>query len=144
MNVPTIELPADVQEAIDRLTAAIRDFEVPDDVQEAVDRLTAAIRNIEVPDVKLPTIEWSSFDMPKIDMPKVDMPDFKLPEFDMPKIDIPDVELPSTDQMVDFARDAAYVGVGVAVVTAQKADERLREMSDAVTDGMRRVVDAVA
>lgn len=86
------------------------------------------LRKVELPE--LPKI-----DMPKIDMPKIDMPKFELPKIDMP-VDV--------DRMTAFARDAAYVGVGAVVVTAQKVDERRREVAEQVTTQIRKIVDAVA
>ena len=47
-------------------------------------------------------------------------PTFELPKFDLPKIDLPEVDLPSAEQIAGFARDAAYVGVGLAVMTAER------------------------
>ena len=41
----------------------------------------------------------------------------------MPKFDLADVDLPSAEQVVGFARDAAYVGVGLAVMTAERLQE---------------------
>lgn len=119
-------------------------MKIPTDVQETFDRMTTAVREFEAPEFKLPEFKLPEFEAPEFKLPEFDMPEFKLPEFDLPKFDMPRFDMPSTERMVDVARDAAYVGVGVAVVTAQKADERRREMTDAVADGVRRVVDAVA
>src|SRR5829696_6223781 len=58
--------------------------------------------------------------------PRFEMPDFKLPEFTLPSFDLPEVELPSAEQVAAFARDAAYAGVGLVVMTV----ERVRELNE--------------
>ena len=55
-----------------------------------------------------------------------------------PEIDVP------VDRVAGLARDAAYAGVGAVVITAQKATERRRELTDQVTSQVRRLVDSVA
>ncbi len=56
----------------------------------------------------------------------------------MPEIDV------SVDRVAGFARDAAYAGVGAVVITAQKATERRRELTDQVTTQVRKLADSVA
>jgi hypothetical protein len=72
-----------------------------------------------------------SFEMPKFELPK-----FELPRFQLPDVELPKVELPDADRVVALVRDAAYVGVGAAVVGAQEVDDRVRAT-------VRRVVAAV-
>lgn len=76
---------------------------------------------------RFPTVELPMFDLP------FTMPSFDLPTFDLPKIDLPTVELPSVDQLTSYARDAAYVGVGLAVLTA----ERLQALQVQLTELLR-------
>jgi hypothetical protein len=87
------------------------------------------------------------FDPTTIDLSKLDLRNVALPRFDMPRFDMPElqnVELPvDADRIAGFARDAAYVGVGAVVVTAQQADERLRGLASTVSARVRQVVDAV-
>ena len=91
------------------------------------------IKNLDVKDFDLTKIELGRFDVRNIDLPKFDMPE--LPEFDLP------VEF---DRVAGLARDTAYAGVGVVVITAQKIDERRRGLTDQVTTQVRKLVDAVA
>lgn len=64
------------------------------------------------------------------------LPTFELPRFDMPKFDMP--ALPIDGQRVaELARDAAYVGVGAAVVVAKEIDERVRTTVRTVADALR-------
>lgn len=114
------------------------------------------IKNLDLTDFDLGKVDMTRLDVRKIDMSKFDLPEFDMArfdvrnvdvsKFDLPKFDLP--ELPDFDVPVDrvaaMARDAAYVGVGAVVVTAQKVDERRREMTDQVTAQVRKIVDAVA
>ena len=74
--------------------------------------------------------------LPKFEMPTFDLP-FELPKFEMPEIDMP--ELPSAEQVIDFCRDAAYVGVGLAVVTAERLAEWQRELVELLKTQVERV-----
>ena len=74
--------------------------------------------------------------LPKFEMPTIDLP-FELPTFEMPEIDMP--ELPSAEQVIDFDRDAAYVGVGLAVVTAERLAEWQRELVELLKTQVERV-----
>ena len=70
--------------------------------------------------------------------PRFEMPDFKIPElsfpsFELPKLDLPDVDLPSAEQVAAFARDAAFVGVGLAVMTAERARELQQQLVELLT-----------
>jgi hypothetical protein len=79
-----------------------------------------------------------------MDLPKFEMPNIDLPKFELPKFELPDAGLPELDRVAGLARDAAYAGVGAAVVTVQKLDEQRRELTDQVTARVRKLVDAVA
>jgi hypothetical protein len=91
------------------------------------------VRNIDLP----------KFDVPNIDLRQVDLPKFEVPTFEMPAVDLPELPV-DVDRLAGFARDAAYAGVGAAVVTVKKFDEQRREMTDQVTSQVRKLVDAVA
>ena len=110
------------------------------------------LKNLDVKDIDLTKIDLTrfdvrKFDLPKFDMPKMDLPKVDLPKVDLPKMDLPKFELPElpvdADRMIDLARDAAYAGVGVAVVTVQKLDAQRRELTDQVTAQVRKVVGSV-
>ena len=66
----------------------------------------------------IPTFEMPKFELPKFELPTFEMPKFELPKFEMPKFEVPD--LPSAEQITSFARDAAYVGVGLAAMTVER------------------------
>ena len=89
--------------------------------------------------------EMPTFEMPKFEMPKFEMPAFPKVEvpFELPKMELPKVDLP-LDRLAGLARDAAYVGVGAAVVAARTADERRRTVTEQVTTRVRKLVDTVA
>jgi hypothetical protein len=74
-------------------------------------------------------------------MPKVDLPKFDLPKFEMPKVDLPKID---AEHLGDLARDAAYVGVGLLALTAQKVDDRRRGIQAEITTRVRQLVDAIA
>lgn len=76
---------------------------------------------------------------PKIDLSKLELPKFDVPKFDVPKFDLTDVELPSAEQIVGCARNAAYVGVGLAVTTAERVQELQQQLVDAVKAGVEKV-----
>lgn len=67
------------------------------------------------------------------------MPTFPALDFtrlDISKIRLPKVDLPTGDaeRVVGFARDAAYVGIGLAVLGFQQAQVRRRHLIDVVKD----------
>jgi hypothetical protein len=80
-------------------------------------------------------------------MPK--LPTFELPTlpFDLPSFDLPTLptcstsslpELPTAEQVADAVRDAAYVGVGLAVMTAERAQAAGAKVAELVTAGVAR------
>jgi hypothetical protein len=75
--------------------------------------------------------------MPKIDLTKLDLPKFELPKFELPKFD--DVELPTPEQLAGCARNAAYVGVGLVVTTAERVQEFQQQVVDTVKAGVEKV-----
>jgi hypothetical protein len=112
-----------------------------------------SLKNLDVKDIDPTKIDLTRFDVrkmefPKVDLPKVELPKMDLPKVDFPKFDFPKFEMPElpveADRMIGLARDAAYAGVGAAVVTVQKLDAQRRELTDQVTAQVRKVVDSVA
>lgn len=91
----------------------------------------------------LTAIDLSKLELPKVELPKFDLPKLELPKVDVPKVELPDVTLPSVDRVAAVARDAAYVGIGAAVLTVQQAQVRRRELQAAVKKVADRVVAAV-
>ena len=94
------------------------------------------VRKFETP--KLPKME-----LPKMELPKMELPRMEFPRMEFPKMEFPKVDLP-LDRLAGLARDAAYVGVGAAVVAAKTADERVRTVTEQVTARVRKLVDTVA
>ena len=96
----------------------------------------------------LKNFDLEQLDPTKLDLTRFDLRNVDLPKFDteqLPSLDLPEFEMPAeATRVVEFARDAAYVGVGAVVVTAQKADDRRRELTDQVTTQVRKLVDAVS
>lgn len=101
----------------------------------------------DIKQLDLADLDPRKLDLPKVDLPKLDMPKFDMPKFDLPKLDmpkVPEVDMPAElERVAGFARDAAYAGVGALVITAQKAGERRRELTDQVTTQVRKLVDRV-
>jgi hypothetical protein len=89
----------------------------------------------------LTKIDWSRFDPTKIDWSNLELPKFELPKFEMPEL--PEVDLPSAEQVLGFARDAAYVGVGLAVLTAERVQQLQQELLDLLKAQLERVRAAV-
>ena len=74
---------------------------------------------------------------PKIELPKFDLPKFEAPTFDaLPKIELP--ELPSVEDVAGCARNAVYVGVGLAVTTVERLQELSTQLVDTVRDGVSK------
>jgi hypothetical protein len=76
---------------------------------------------------------------PKIDVTKFELPKFELPKIDLPKIDLADIDLPSTEQVVGCARNAAYLGVGLAVTTIERVQELQQQLLDTFKVGVEKV-----
>jgi hypothetical protein len=83
--------------------------------------------------------ESTRFEFPKFELPKFELP-FDLPKVDLPEFDMP--ELPTAEQVLGFARDAAYVGIGLAVVTAERIAEWQKELVELLKTQVERVRDA--
>jgi hypothetical protein len=65
------------------------------------------------------------------------IPKFELPTFDtLPKIELP--ELPSVEDVAGCARNAVYVGVGLAVTTVERLQELSTQFVDTVRDGVAK------
>jgi hypothetical protein len=65
------------------------------------------------------------------------IPKFEVPTFDaLPKIELP--ELPSVEDVTSCARNAVYVGVGLAVTTVERLQELSTQLVDTVRDGVAK------
>jgi hypothetical protein len=74
---------------------------------------------------------------PKIELPKFELPKFEAPTFDdLPKIELP--EVPSVEDVVGCARNAVYVGVGLAVTTVERLQALSTQLVDNVRDGVSK------
>jgi hypothetical protein len=80
---------------------------------------------------KLPNLS----DLPSFELPKFELP-FELPTFDLGECSRP--ELPSFDQVAEVARDAAYVGLGLAVMTAERLQAAGEKLAELVTAGVEQ------
>jgi len=76
-------------------------------------------------------------------MPAIKFP--TLPNIDLTKFDVSKVatkfRLPTlnAEPVIQFAKDAAYVTIGVGVLTFQKTQVRRREIMSAVKDSMPKI-----
>ena len=89
----------------------------------------------------MPTFEMPKFEMPKFELPKFEMPKFELPKFELPKfdVDLPEIDLPSAEQLTGFARDAAYVGVGLAAMTVERVQALQQQLVELLKDQLAKV-----
>lgn len=101
------------------------------------------IKNFDVTDVDLTRIDPTRIDLTRFDLRNIEMPRLEMPNVEMPDVEMPEIDV-SVDRVAGFARDAAYAGVGAVVITAQKATERRRELTDQVTTQVRKLVDSAA
>ncbi len=77
------------------------------------------------------SIDLSNFDLSKIEIPRIDMPRIDMPNFEMPAID--------SAAVTNVAKDAAYIAIGLAVLTIQKLQVQRRDITKAVRAQSRRV-----
>ena len=82
------------------------------------------------------------FELPELDFSKIQWPEFELPKFDLPDVELPNVELPSAEQIAGFARDAAYVGIGLVVMTAERLQALQQQLLELLTTQLDKVRDA--
>jgi len=83
-----------------------------------------------------------TFDLPTLpfDLPTIDLADLPtLPTFAVPQL----AELPTFEEAADAARDAAYVGVGLAVMGVDQARAVGARVAELVSAGVERVRAAV-
>ena len=77
--------------------------------------------------------------LPTFELPKLP---FELPSLsDLPTIDLAACtrpELPSFEQVAGVARDAAYVGVGLAVMTVERLQAAGAKVAELVTAGVEQ------
>lgn len=77
-------------------------------------------------------------------LPTLDLPKFELPKFELPNVDVlGDIELPTVEQLTDFARDAAYVSVGLAVTTVERLQELQAQLVELVTTSASTIIGRV-
>ena len=91
---------------------------------------------LDLSKVQLPKFDVPKFDVPKINWPKIDLRKIDLSKVDVPKVDLPGVDV---DRLGDLARDAAYAGVGLVVLTVEKIAERGRGLQAEATTPARSV-----
>ena len=90
---------------------------------------------------KLPT-----FELPKLPF---ELPSFELPTFDLESIDLESLELPALpelptfEQVAEAAREAAYIGVGLAVMTVEHVQATTAKLAELVSAGVEQVRAAV-
>jgi hypothetical protein len=82
------------------------------------------------------------FELPELDFSKIQWPEFELPKFELPNADLPEIELPSVEQIAGFARDAAYVGIGLVVMTAERLQALQQQLVEAFTTQLDKVREA--
>ncbi len=63
-------------------------------------------------------------------MPEIKLP--VLPAFTIPEVRL-DVDLPTLEQVRGVARDAAYAGIGVVALTAERFSDLQAQVTDLVT-----------
>ena len=93
-----------------------------------------SLTDLDLPKVDLPTIDvdrLTSFDLTKVDLSKVD-----LSKVDLPKVDLPEID---TDRLFGLARDAAYISIGLGVLTVQQTQVRRRELQRTLGAQVRQV-----
>ncbi|MCX6519205.1 MAG: hypothetical protein NTZ21_00920 [Actinobacteria bacterium] len=73
-----------------------------------------------------PSIDLSKFDLSKLDLSKLDLSKLDLSKFEIAGVD--------TDKVLGVLRDAAYVVIGLGVLTVQQAQVRRRELVNNVSD----------
>jgi hypothetical protein len=103
----------------------------------------AGFPRLDLSDFDLSKIEWPTIDLSKIDWPTFELPELNLPKFDLPKVELPDVDLPSVEQIAGFYRDMAYVGIGLAVVTAERLQALQKQLFELFTAQLAKVREAV-
>ena len=97
---------------------------------------------------RLDVTKLTHVDMSNLDIRKLELPKFELPKFELPKFELPELQAPAgAERAAAWARDAAYVGVGAAVVVGQEIGQRTRTAAEtvagAVTDAVATASDAV-
>jgi hypothetical protein len=88
-----------------------------------------------------PSIDFSKLDISRLDLTRIDLPKFDLPKIDLGQIDAPEIDV---DAVTAFARDAAYVSIGLSVLAFQQAQVRRRELQASLEQGVRKLVDTVS
>jgi hypothetical protein len=100
-----------------------------------------AFPSIDFSKLDISRLDLTKIDLPKIDLTRLDLPKFDLPKFDLGQIDAPEIDV---DTVTAFARDAAYVSIGLTVLAFQQAQVRRRELQASLEQGVRKLVDTVS
>ena len=82
-----------------------------------------------------------SFELPKLpfDLPTIDLSSFELPNLSTLTEALPELpELPTFEQVADAARDAAYIGIGLAVMTFEQWQAAGAKVVELVTAGVEQ------
>ncbi len=79
-----------------------------------------------------------SFTLPSFSLP-FDLPTFELPRFELPRFELPAVELPSLEQVTTLTRDAALVGVGLAVMSLDRLQALSAQLAELATSSANTV-----
>jgi hypothetical protein len=88
-----------------------------------------------------PSLDFTRLNISKFDLPKIDLSKIDLPKIDLPRVEAPEIDV---DTVTAFARDAAYVGIGLTVLAFQQAQVRRRELQSSVEQGVRKLVDTMS
>jgi hypothetical protein len=83
------------------------------------------MRTIEFPTIDLSKIKLP-FELP-FDLPTIDVPPVKVPDIDLPAVDVP-----SAEQVIEWFRDAVFVGTGLVALTAERVSDLQKQFVDLV------------
>ncbi|MFA5774121.1 MAG: hypothetical protein WC864_01935 [Ilumatobacteraceae bacterium] len=78
-------------------------------------------------------------------LPNLSLPNLSLPNIDLTKVDLSKVATKfrlneiNAEPVIQFVKDAAYVTIGVGVLTFQKSQVRRREITTAVKEAMPKI-----
>ena len=71
---------------------------------------------------------------------RMNLPTIKLPTGALPSFDL---DVPSAEQLTSLARDAAHVGVGLAVLTVERVQALQTQIVELVTTSATNIVERV-
>lgn len=79
----------------------------------------------------LPSFDLRSLDLSKLDLSKLDFTKLDVSKLQLPTIDLPGID---AERVRTLVRDAAYVAIGLGVLTVQQANLRRRELVARLSD----------